>query len=164
MLVGVVAAMAHGMSLPVLMLFFGNLLDSFIYQGISSDFAQAVSNQTGVAINCSSVFNYTLGNFTYVNTNVTALLQSQLQSDSLGGVECLLNDEFISEVNITVFIFVGIAVAVLIVSAIEICTFQFASERQVYRIRLYYYRAVMRQDIAWFDENPAGAFVSRLNE
>ena len=163
MLVGVVAAMAHGVSLPALMLFFGNLVDSFIYQGISSDFAQDVINQTGIAeINCSSVFNYTLGNITFVDTNMTTFLQSQ--SDRLANIECLLNDEFISEVNITVFIFIGIAVAVMIVSAIEICTFQFASERQVYRIRLYYYRAVMRQNIAWFDENSSGAIVSRLNE
>uniref|UniRef100_A0A1X7TB27 ABC transmembrane type-1 domain-containing protein n=1 Tax=Amphimedon queenslandica TaxID=400682 RepID=A0A1X7TB27_AMPQE len=41
---------------------------------------------------------------------------------------------------------------------------QLACERQVYKIRLAYYRAVLHQDIGWFDLNASGELTSRLND
>ena len=42
--------------------------------------------------------------------------------------------------------------------------YQTACERQLYKIRLNYYRAILRQDIGWFDGNPSGELASRLSE
>lgn len=161
MLIGAVAAIAHGIGLPLLMLFFGDLTNSFIQQEISSAVALNVSNQTGMDVNCSSVFDYTLGNFSLPDATITMVIQSfNLQSE----FECLLGGEFFSQINITVLAFVGIAVAVFIGTVIQITSFQFAAERQVYKIRLRYYRSIMRQNIAWFDANPTGELVNRLSE
>ena len=163
MLLGTLCAIAHGTALPLLMLFFGDLSDSFIYQDISSGIARNVSNQTGMDINCSSIFNYTLNDVTFPDVNITSILQS-LPNAGFQDARCLLGAEFISEINITVLTFVGIGVGVVIVATLQICTFQFAAEQQVYNIRLRYYRAIMRQDIAWFDSNPTGELVNRLSE
>lgn len=164
MLLGFLCAVAHGTALPLLMLYFGFLTDGFISQEISSTAAQNISNLTGLSnINCSSVFNLTVGNLTFVDTTITSVLRSSLDP-ALENFECLLDAEFISEINIIVLAFVGIAGGVMILSALQIATFQFTAERQVYKIRIRYYRAIMRQEIAWFDANPTGALVNRLSE
>ena len=162
MLLGFLCAVGHGIALPLLMLFFGNLTDSFIYHEISSDIAQNVSNQTGIMdINCGSVFNFTAGNSTF--TSITMILES-FEVAGFEDVECLLGGDFISDINASVFAFIGIAIGVAILATLQISTYQFAAERQVYKIRVRYYRAILRQDIAWFDANPTGALVNRLSE
>ena len=57
-----------------------------------------------------------------------------------------------------------ITVATFITAFFQISTMQLACERQVHKIRLAYYRAVLHQDIGWFDLNPSGELTSRLNE
>ena len=162
MILGTISAMAHGAALPLLMLYFGDLSDSFIFQDISSRFAQNISNN-GTEINCSSVFNYTVENVTFMDVNITYILRN-IPNANFPDVRCVLGDEFISEINITVFIILGIAAAVMILAGLQISSFQVAAERQVYKIRVRYFRAIMRQDIAWFDSNPTGELVNRLSE
>ena len=53
---------------------------------------------------------------------------------------------------------------VFLASYIQVFFYQTACERQLYKIRLYYYRAILRQDIGWFDSNPSGELASRLSE
>lgn len=163
MLLGALCAIAHGAALPLLMRYFGQIINTLIFQDISSRFARDISNQTGMEINCSSVFNYTLGNLTLTDTTITSIFQD-IPGSGFPNAECLLGDEFISQVDIIVLIFVGIAVGVLVVATLQVFTYQFAAERQVYKIRTLYYRAILRQDIAWFDTNPTGELVNRLSE
>ena len=77
---------------------------------------------------------------------------------------CIGNDAFVAEVNRLVIFFAIIAVVVFIFGTIQVLTYQTSSERQTYKMRLAYYRAVLRQNIAWFDENASGAIASRLSE
>lgn len=167
--------MAHGAALPIFVIYFGDLTDGFILQAVSTNISDIVAAgiengtarladgmENATTIDCSSSFHFLLnGNYSPPLT-ITSILQS---SDSrFADAECLLDDAFIDNINIYTYAFVGIAVAVWLVSLTQIFTFQFTSERQVHRIRLKYYRAIMRQDIAWFDENPTGALVTRLSE
>jgi ABC-type multidrug transport system fused ATPase/permease subunit len=164
MLLGFVCAVGHGAALPLLMLYFGDLTNSFIFHEISSDIAQNVSSQAGIGdIDCDTVFNYTFGDTTVQDTTITMILQS-IPDAGFEDAECLLGGDFISSVNTSVFAFIGIALAVVVVATLQIATFQIAAERQVYKIRVLYYRAILRQDIAWFDENPTGELVNRLSE
>lgn len=64
----------------------------------------------------------------------------------------------------TVYLFIIIAAAVFITSYIQIALMLAACERQVQKMRLLYYKSVLRQDISWFDLNPSGEVSSRLNE
>ena len=162
MLVGAVAAIAHGAALPLLMLYFGNLTDLFINEEVSSAIAESYTAQTGMDVNCSSVFDFTVDeNVTLIGTTITMVIQNRSQ---LNNAECVLEDDFIDEINVVILVFVAIAVGVFIMSALQISTYQLSAERQVYKIRSNYYRAIMRQNIAWFDSNPTGELVNRLSE
>ncbi len=155
MIVGTLAATVHGAALPLLMLFFGDLINNFVYEAISSNFQRNLSltfNVSEASVDCSTVF-------PPFNTSINGLIE--LASP---GARCILGDEFTSEINIIVFIFVGIAGAVWIAAYLQVGLLQASAERQVQRIRLSYYKAVLRQNIAWFDANPSGEVASRVSE
>ena len=109
---------------------------------------------------CSAVFNYvepvtgaTCSDFT---------LQDVL-SVTIGSAECLSNDLFIDEMNTLVYIFIGIAVAAFLFGTLQIWLFRLATEKQVYKIRLTYYEALLQQELAWFEIHPAGTITSYLS-
>uniref|UniRef100_A0A1X7UDM9 Uncharacterized protein n=2 Tax=Amphimedon queenslandica TaxID=400682 RepID=A0A1X7UDM9_AMPQE len=84
---------------------------------------------------------------------------------------CLSNDVFFNGdgsvgdgVFWQLYLYGMITVATFILAFLQISTMQLACERQVYKIRLAYYRAVLHQDIGWFDLNASGELTSRLNE
>lgn len=54
-------------------------------------------------------------------------------------------------------------VVVLVAGYVQVFFMQWASERQVHKIRILYYKSVLRQDIGWFDMIPGGSLASRLN-
>ena len=83
---------------------------------------------------------------------------------------CLTDDNFIygeeplDGILWTIYLFLMITAGVFIAAYIQISLMQTACERQVQKMRLLYYRSVLRQDIGWFDVNPSGEVSSRLNE
>lgn len=87
-----------------------------------------------------------------------------ISTTTSGAFSCVTNDEFLISVNNIALAFVGIGLAAFLVAYIQISFMQTAAERQVYKIRLKYYRAVLRQNIAWFDANPTGEITTRLSE
>ena len=177
MLVGSILAICHGVALPLLMLVFGDLTNAFINRDISQQLADSFSNGT---INCSLSFPPILHNLTIAQllgaTNTFAgfdcfyIITPSSTIDDLvmncfqDQARCLTNGDFISVVNIQVFYFLGIAAAVFIGAYFQISLFQTACERQVHKIRLCFYRAILKQEIGWFDANPSGELSSRLSE
>ena len=143
MLLGTICAIVHGTALPIMLLLFGTMINAFLGQYITSIVASELGTQQ---VNCSDPV------FAEIVRNV---------SDQ---VECLNNDEFRSVVYMFVYYFLAIALAILITSYFQVFLFQFACERQVHKIRLVYYRALLRQNVSWFDSNPTGAIASRLSE
>ena len=81
-----------------------------------------------------------------------------------GKAQCLTPDAFFASINMLILYFGIITAVVFVVGTVQVLTFQLSSERQGYKMRLAYYRAVLRQNIAWFDENSSGAITSRLSE
>ncbi len=79
-------------------------------------------------------------------------------------LECLDNEAFIQGINTFVYVFLGIAMGVFTFAYFEISLFQTACERQVKKIRFAFYRAIMRQEVGWFDANPSGGLASRIAE
>lgn len=154
MLVGTLAAMVHGAALPLLMLFFGELINNFVFEAISSSIQANLSltfNVSASDINCSS--------FLAPNVSIGTLLEAVSP-----GARCILGADFINEINIIVFIFLGIAGAVWIAAYLQVGLLQASAERQVQKIRLTYYKSVLRQNVAWFDENSSGEVASRVSE
>ena len=170
MLVGAVTGIIHGSLLPMLMLVFGELTDAFIYQTQTEAITSMLDSPGNQS--CGGVLqlmaNITPGtSFTCID-NFNASLVNTL-SDGVrcffgSGSECLTDDDFIDIVNLYSIYFLAIAVAVFVFGYLEITFFQMACERQVRKIRLEYYWAILKQNIGWFDNNPSGELASRLNE
>ena len=155
MLVGTIAAMAHGAALPLLLLFFGDLTNVFFSQSATVLVSESLQmNDTTLDINCTA--NYTFMGFTGTITEIIQLTNPQ--------VRCLLGDEFLEAINLQTYAFLGIGASVFLLAYVQISFMQTAAERQIYKIRLKYYRAVLRQNIAWFDANPTGEISTRLSE
>ena len=156
---GLVCAAVHGAALPMLFFVFGDLINMFTFYAISSGISEAVTNYTDV--DCNSIFNVTLGESSFSDLTITSVAK---ESFNYTNFECILADELTGGINMLVYIIVGLAVAVFAIAFTQVATLQWAAERQVHTIRLRYYTSVMRQNIAWFDENPAGELSNRLSE
>lgn len=154
MLLGAIAAIASGAAFPLLWLFLGSFIDVFIAQTITTtifnELEMVMPNLTDIGCSTPIEFN-----------NLTVTIGDVIRQN---GSMCLFGSDFINEVNNITYAFIGVGFAALIVAYVQIAFIQTAAERQVYKIRLRYYRAVMRQDIAWFDANPTGEVATRLSE
>ena len=166
MFFGTITGIGHGISLPLLMLVFGELINSFIYQ-----------EQTATVADCLQVDRvcnvpYTTSDPVILacadNTNTSFLVGftlDQLVEETYGDrAQCVSDDEFTDQVVLYCIYFTIIATSVFGLGFVQISFFQMACERQVRKIRLLFYRAILKQNIGWFDNNPSGELASRLNE
>lgn len=187
MLLGVVGAILHGVAFPVSMNIFGDIANAFVNHDSSRELvrqdlvlcpgfnetltrnSQFISNFSTLVggsdtVNCAATFTFIdptpFGTLTCANFTLQEVLATSVSAQTT----CLDNDLFIDEVNTQIFIFIGVACAALLAAIAEVWFFQTAAERQVHRIRLLYYKAILRQDIAWFDTNPTGEVASRLSK
>ena len=186
MLVGTVMAIAHGTALPVAMWVFGDLTNAFINQfssaqlvlteyhfdprdfignpriaiaDIDTRILQAgfinFTNLTGGIVNCSE---------DYVLIPRSLNFQQALEIGITRRAMCLDNEQFMIQVSRHILDFIIIAAGAFIVGFFQISSFQLACERQVHKMQLHFYRAILRQDIGWFNANPSGELTSRLSE
>ena len=109
-------------------------------------FGDIVSNIIQGAINCDYVI---MSNSTY-----TSVLRNCFSMQ----VSCLSNDDFIGDVNILVYVFIGVAVAVFTLGYFQISLFQAACERQARKIRLAFYAAIVRQVMVGLALTPREGF------
>ncbi len=165
MLTGLMAALLSGAAFPIAMNVFGDITNLFINHQFSRNIASSntllpcpsdptvpitIVNATGGTVNCRAT--YSLPGCTF---NI---------SQFFSGIGSCTNDsDFIADINTQVYIFIGLAFCSFLFSWIHTWFFQMAAERQTHRIRLQYYRAVLRQDIGWFEEHSSGEVSSKLS-
>lgn len=184
MVLGTIAAVIHGATLPVAMNYFGHLTNAFVNQFTSKQLANFefsfdprmfldfpkfaaiepdiitsgfinFTNLTGGIVNCSEDF---------------VLLPPSTNFDEtlkLGVTElasCLEDGPFFDEIIRYVIGFIALAVIAFIAGALQIFSFQLAGDQQVYQIRLNFFRSLLKQDAEWYDRNASGELSSRLSE
>ena len=117
MLVGSITGIAHGISLPLLMLVFGELINSFISQEQSDLLASCLN----VSRSCSQdlIGNFSCSQFGFSNYSFTGTLDSFMESTFGEAAECVTDDEFIDQVVLYCIYFVAIAAAVFFFAYIE---------------------------------------------
>lgn len=100
-----------------------------------------------------------------ISNDINCTVYSDIFTQLYGNIaQCSDKDTFIDTIDSQIIFFVIIGCAAFVLGFIMLSNFHIASERQVYKMRLAYYKAVLRQEIAWFDLNPAGEISSRLSE
>ncbi|CAL8070894.1 unnamed protein product [Calicophoron daubneyi] len=62
------------------------------------------------------------------------------------------------------YFYIGLALLMLILSFCQMLALQYSSKRQARRLRQLYLKAVVRQDVPWFDTHPAGELINTLSE
>lgn len=72
--------------------------------------------------------------------------------------------DFISGVTQIAYIFLILGGSAFVVSFGEISLLNISASRQIRRIRTLYFRALLRQDVGWYDLSTAGDLASRLAE
>ena len=169
-------AVLHGGALPVSMLVFGNVTNAFVYYTNSRDLATGQYAQlnltpvTNNSLDCGATYDasgdpglaYAL---LALNINPIAFtLSDVVKAVVSNSSQCLDDTSFISEINQLIYEFLGIAGGSFVLGFIQVTLFQLACERQVYKLRLRYYRAILRQDIAWVDGKSAGEIASHISE
>ena len=187
MLLGTLGSVLFGISFPIAMNIFGDISNAFVSHDSSMNIVSfTVAPCPGASLPSSTqtspvIQNFSTlvggpdvvdcsGVFTYIDPSSPALfcanftLDEVLKESFSTLTTCLDDSLFIEEINKQIYIFIGIAVGALLVAIVGVWLFQTAAERQVHRIRLCYYKAILRQDIAWFDSNPTGEVASRLSK
>uniref|UniRef100_A0A669QS70 ATP binding cassette subfamily B member 1 n=1 Tax=Phasianus colchicus TaxID=9054 RepID=A0A669QS70_PHACC len=133
MIFGSLLAIAHGSSLPIAMIIFGDMTDSFV--------------------------TFDDRNFTGKNTSCAKNNDSYLEN-SWGKLSILTCN--IDKYGIYAYYYSAIAAAVLVAAYVQTSFWTLAAGRQVKKIRENFFHAIMRQDIGWFDVNDAGELNTRL--
>ncbi|KAF7245881.1 Multidrug resistance protein 1, partial [Varanus komodoensis] len=134
MALGMLLAALHGASLPLMMIVFGDMTDSFVGSGISQP---------------DNVSQITLS----LQENMTRLTPMLLLLMLLR--HCTSR---------YAYYYTGLGFAVLLAAYVHIACWTLAAGRQIKRIRQYFFHAIMRQDIGWFDVNDVGELNTRLTD
>ncbi|XP_073541681.1 ATP-dependent translocase ABCB1-like isoform X2 [Phyllobates terribilis] len=80
------------------------------------------------------------------------------------------NQKFVGTIDIEAemtrysYYYVAIGCAIFVLSLFQIWTFLLSAARQTHRIRQRFFKAVLHQDMAWFDSNQIGTLNTRLTE
>ncbi|OXB67674.1 hypothetical protein ASZ78_015206 [Callipepla squamata] len=132
MALGTTMAVFHGASLPLMMIVFGDMTDTFI----SSE-------------NISYPANFSLFNSTSVNLSMEFFSH-------------LLLGELEEEMTRYAYYYSGLGAGVLFAAYIQVSFWTLAAGRQIKRIRQEFFHAVMRQEIGWFDVNDVCELNTRI--
>ena len=152
MFIGVIAAILHGVSLPLLMVVFGQTADIFANEYITREVARSFENVSVDNVNCTAL--NTMCSTTDVETC------GFFAANSL----CTTDDELIDEINRLVIFYCALGVVAFVCGWLHVSLFQYACERQLQIIRKKFFRSILRQDISWFDVNSVGELNSRISE
>ena len=119
----------------------------------------------------NALFNRTVSPELNITVEQCNCIQLTLQVFS-NGVRCLatqsflygnesFNDGGVARETLALF---ALAFSTLILAFFQTFFIRVSTDHWVHRVRLVYYRAVLRQNIGWFDLNPSNALACRLEE
>ena len=168
--IGIVCAILHGTAFPIVMLIFGDLTDAFIDHAVTGTAVGNIDTILEETFNLSNISEPFAGNVTvdcdtvFNFNNVSLALDDIIPLIYGKGRVCLDDDAFVDFIEIQCYIYIGIAVGIFILSGLQSLFFQLVATRQIRLIRQNFYRAILRQNIGWFDANPSGELSSRLSE
>ncbi|CAK6434576.1 unnamed protein product [Pipistrellus nathusii] len=135
MLLGTMAAIIHGAALPLMMLIFGDMTDSF-----------------------ADVEKYK--NPTFANTSSTNITNQSINSFNFSDPFKKLEEQMTTYA----YYYSGIGAGVLVAAYIQVSFWCLAAGRQIFKIRKQFFHAIMRQEIGWFDVHDVGELNTRLTD
>ena len=191
-LVGTVMALAAGAALPVHIYLFGRVINQFVYYSTAIDVRNDGILDSLDTLNSDSCGNQNFSCGTFINlvrnnsldafVNVSCPDENITKperatevhfcgnvsgSDVFGNVldfVCDPKDTFLDEITMFAYIYVSLATGVLFSMFLAFFLWNVSGYRQARRMRLAFYRSILKQDIGWFDVTEAAQLSTRLAE
>ena len=181
MIVGVLMAIASGLALPGHMLMFGEVIDLFISYDLGRSILAQLNNLTQTTNQSIplSVILMTLsgmGNNTELPIDVFGTGNASAYFCDLNGTQqqgsniitfLTANDsstELQMRIGLYSIYYVAMGAGVLIAAFLATSLMNLSAYRQTRRMRIAFFRSVLKQDIGWFDVNPSAELNNRLSE
>ena len=170
-LVGILMAIASGLALPGHMLLFGRVINQFVYfdaianNNVSLGFLPA--NQS-----CEATISFIQSN-PQLLANQSQGSMSHFCANSSSGVDLIIGilgyvcdpgGTLLSEIGLFSILYVALATGVFIVTFLATVVWNVSAYRQSRKMRLAFFRSILRQDIGWFDVNGVSELSTRLAE
>ena len=146
-LLGTVMAVAAGVARPGHILLFGQVINQFVYYDLainSATLPNSTANQTGYFCSESSSGQDITANLLLFMSDPDATLLREI------GLFCLY--------------YIGIGGGVFITVYLATVLWNISAYRQTRRMRMAFYRSILRQEIGWFDVTGANELSTRLTE
>jgi ABC-type multidrug transport system fused ATPase/permease subunit len=174
-----------GAGLPALMIFMGKLTDTFIkyefFNGMTSfpnasDYYYYGSNLSEVynSENYSEFIRLVEHDFkTMIDSRVNfTVMRIRLKMDEKEFAKELKNttflgdphykDVFIDESNNWSIYMAVVGIAFLLCGYVMVATLSGAANNQAHRIRILFFKAILKQDISWYDTKTSGDFATKV--
>ncbi|XP_054157886.1 ATP-dependent translocase ABCB1-like [Oppia nitens] len=179
-LIGTIASIAIGGGLPALIIFMGELTDTFViyemYNGMSKLSAVITENYYDthlypfIHLNDSQTYLDNLNrDFPQFSLNI---IQLRLKLDNKSFVDKFdktafrsdkqFEKDFISDAYTDSCFMLVVAGAFLVAGYIMVATFSAAANNQTHRIRILFFKAILKQDITWYDTKTSGDFATKV--
>lgn len=123
-ILGLLSAVATGLTAPANTFIFGNLADAMIGQGMTGNIPE--------------------GDMDSILERMKTIFLDEIESFAI-------NNSILGAV-------------MLICSYLSVMFFNYAAQNQIFKIRSYFLKSALNQDISWYDKNQSGEFASRMNE
>ena len=174
--VGVVTGILSGVALPGHMLLFGETINQFVYFTVASDDVRPrvtnfVNNDT------LNTANESVDDILCDRGRARALLDGFADNgtepyfcsrgsifDNVLDYVCDPREELTSSVAVFSYIYLALAVGVLVTTFMSNALLNLSAYRQTRRMRLAFYRSVLSQEIGWFDVTESAELNTRLAE
>ena len=183
-ILGFLAAIIHGVALPVSLHYFGFLTNVFVNQFTSKQLAnfEFTFEPAELLVDLESRFtfiDFNIINSGFINfTNLTGGIvncsedfillppitnfDGALQLGVTELAECLDDETFIAEVDRLILAFISIAVIIFFVATLQVFAFQVTSDNQVKTIKEKFFHSILYHDAQWYDSKSSGELASRL--
>lgn len=140
MIIGSIASIANGCIMPVFLLVFTGIIDSF------SSFGSSLCGYSSLNSTIYNTTNQTAGNSAAASVLASAMkkLQDQLKTQS--------------------YYLIGLALITMILQYFQIAFWLMPAEKQTNKIRNAFFQAILKQDIGWFDVYKSAELTNRLTE
>ncbi|CAG5131707.1 unnamed protein product, partial [Candidula unifasciata] len=143
-LIGILTACVHGASWPMLFVLFGDMTNTFVSYG--QNLQTNASDSLNSSYGNDNTTNSSHGNLSSAD-NITVVLDFGAFEDSM--------TQFALK-----YIYIGLGVCVA--TYVHIAFLQIACERQTHKLRKAFFKALLRENIGWYDKQQSGELTTRL--
>ncbi|CAH1798731.1 unnamed protein product [Owenia fusiformis] len=159
MITGTIAAAAHGVGMPLMIVVFGNMIDAFVGNARDQNTLNAlITNLTDSGALAAN--NLTAD----MVRNDPNLLRPIIGDKPFDDAAAKMTGDILEQMTTFAIYYIIIGCAILVAAYLQVSMWMMSSERQTQRIRVKFFRSILRQEIGWFDTHEVGELNTRLSD